>query len=57
MSRVCDLVRASFSLILIYFRQYYRRHELVFRVGVFFGCAPPLAGACEHNLHYISCLH
>lgn len=32
------------------FEQYYRRSELVLRIGIFFGLSPTLAGACKNAL-------
>lgn len=38
----------SLSAVLVFnsVSQYYRRHELVWRIGIFFGLSPSLAGAC-----------
>ena len=47
MSRVCSLQSHSVVLITDTDLQYYRRRELVLRIGLFNGIAPALSGACE----------
>ena len=42
--KLCTRRRTHFNLIVC---QYYRRSELVMRIGVFVGLAPTLAGACK----------
>lgn len=47
------IARMSFALVgfvLTKMNKYYRRTELVMRIGIFFGVSAPLAGACKSQL-------